>query len=121
MADGAQTGNGRPPACTGLARPATLEMHGNMGIYHLHRLLFDIHSDSDLQKLYQHDRESVYQHYCLSEGELAALRSDNFYRLSRLGVGTFLLGPYAELLGHSLAELSDLLRAGADAERRQTP
>jgi hypothetical protein len=97
-----------------------LGMHGIMGIYDLHRLLFDIRSNPELQAAYQHDRESVFQRYRLSDGELTALRTDNFYWLSRLGVGTFLLGPYAVLLGHSLADLTDLLRAGAEAERRQS-
>ncbi len=95
----------------------TEESYG-MSLYELHHLLFDVRRYSEVQEEYLHDRESVYPRYTLHEDELTALRTDDIYRLHKLGVNSYLLAPYAQALGFQLLELGDLLRAGAEAERQ---
>lgn len=91
-----------------------------MSLYELHHILFDIRSDPEVKEEYLRDRESVYSRYTLREDELAALRADDIYRLHKLEVNSFLLAPYAQLLGFPLMELGDILRAGAEAEQQQS-
>ena len=91
-----------------------------MSIYALHQLLFDLRSHADLKTAYEQDRESVYTRYALDDDELTALRSNDIYRLNQLGVNAFLLAPYAESLGIALADFGEVLRAGAEAEGRQS-
>ena len=91
-----------------------------MGLFALHQLLFDLRSHPDVHIEYRRDRETVYERYSLSEDELAPLRTDDIYRLHKLGVATYLLASYAEFLGFPLQELADILRAGADAEHHES-
>jgi hypothetical protein len=90
-----------------------------MSLYELHHLLFDLRSYPEVKEEYGQDREAVYQRYTLSDDELAALRTDDIYRLHRLGVNAYLLAPYAQILGFELMELGDILRADAEAERQR--
>ena len=91
-----------------------------MGLFELHQLLFDLRNHPDVQTTYRRNRETVYKRYRLREDELTALRTDDIYRLHKLGVATYLLAPYAEFLGFPLLDLADILRAGADAERHES-
>ena len=91
-----------------------------MGLFALHQPLFDLRSRPDVQVEYRRDRETVYARYSLSQDELTALRTDNIYRLHKLGVATYLLASYAEFLCFPLQELADILRAGADAEHHES-
>lgn len=88
-----------------------------MGIYSLHKLLFDIRSRATARETFLTDPEALYQHYALSEAELAALRAKDIYRLHKMGVAAYLLAPFAQMLGIPLTELANVLRAGAAAER----
>ena len=90
-----------------------------MGVYDLHRLLFDVCSKASVKEAYLSDPEHVFQRYALTEEELSALRAKNIYRLHKLGASTYLLAPFARMLGVQLMEFGDLLRAGAEAERQQ--
>jgi hypothetical protein len=45
------------------------------------------------------------------------LRTKDIYRLHKLGVGVYLLAPFAHLLGFPLMQLDLILRAGAAAEQ----
>jgi hypothetical protein len=87
-----------------------------MGLYDLHKLLFDVHNKATVKETFLADPEAVYRHYTLSEEELAALRTKDIYRLHRLGVSAYLLAPFAHLLGFPLMGLDNILRAGAAAE-----
>ena len=91
-----------------------------MGLYELHKLLFDLNSHADVKAEYENDRETVYSRYNLTEDELAALRANDIYRLHKFGVNSFLLAPYAQSLGHALADFGEILRAGTEAERQQS-
>jgi hypothetical protein len=90
-----------------------------MGLYDLHRLLFDVRSKASIKETYLSDPEHVFQRYALTEEELTALRSKDIYRLHKLGVSTYLLAPFACTLGVQLPEFGNILRAGAEAERQQ--
>ena len=90
-----------------------------MGVYDLHRLLYEVHSKPAVKEAYLADPEEVFQRYTLTEEELAALRKKDFYRLLKLGGNAYLLAPFARLLGYTLTEFGQLLRAGAETERQQ--
>jgi hypothetical protein len=90
-----------------------------MSLYELHHLLFDLRRYPEVKEEYGHDREAVYQRYTLSDDELAALRTDDIYRLHKLGVNAYLLASYTQMLGFELIELGDILRAGAEVERQR--
>ncbi len=92
-----------------------------MGLYDLHKFMFDMHTNAAVRQTFLADAEAVYRRYHLSQEELTALRERDLYRLSKMGASVFLLAPFAQLLGYPLKELSELLRAGADAERQQQP
>ena len=90
-----------------------------MGIYTLHKLIFDIASHANLRQTFLSDPEAVYSQYQLNDEELAALRVyKDIYGLPKLGVVAFLLAPFARLLGFKEMNLSELLRAGAKAEQQ---
>jgi hypothetical protein len=90
-----------------------------MSLYDLHKLLFDVHSDPKVRDIFLSDPETLFSRYTLSEDELAALRAKDIYRLYKRGVNVYLLALFLQLLGFPLAELSNILRAGAEAERQQ--
>ena len=92
-----------------------------MGIYALHKLLFDLRSNATVKTAFQADPEAVYSRYSLSEDELAALRGKDLYRLHKWGVSAYLLVSFAQFLGVTLREFSNILRAGAQAEQQRRP
>ncbi len=92
--------------------PFTPKEHGGMSLYELHRLMSDLIIKPELKEMFKRDREAIYQRYALETPELAALRDQNIYRLQKMGVNAYLLAPYAQLLGHALADFAELLRAG---------
>ena len=91
-----------------------------MSLYELHKFLFEVRDRAEVREAYQRDAEAVLQRYALSEEERAALRARDLYRLCKLGANAYLLAPFAQLLGVSLPELGDLLRARAAAEAQQS-
>jgi hypothetical protein len=90
-----------------------------MGVYNLHNFMFDVYTKAAIKEAFFANPEVVYQCYTLTEEELMALRSKDIYRLHKLGVNAYLLAPFAQLLGFQLTDLGDILRCGAEAERRQ--
>jgi Aromatic-ring-opening dioxygenase LigAB, LigA subunit len=86
-----------------------------MGLYELHKLLFDVRHKPAVQEAFLANPAAVSGHYTLSEAELAALRTQDIYRLHKLGVGAYRLAPFAHLLGFPLMQLDLMLRAGAAA------
>jgi hypothetical protein len=90
-----------------------------MGLYALHKFMFDVYSNAAVKQEFLTDPEAVYRRYALSQEELEALRNKDIYRLYKLGVNAYLLAPFAQLLGFQLAEFGNLLRAGAQAEQQQ--
>jgi hypothetical protein len=81
--------------------------------------MFDVYTKAAIKQAFFDNPEVVYQFYTLTEEELMALRSRDIYRLHKLGVNAYLLAPFAQLLGFPMADLGDVLRSGAEAERRQ--
>jgi hypothetical protein len=88
-----------------------------MGIYALHRLLFDLRSHLAVKTEFMTDAEAVYKDYELTDSELAALRQKDIYQLLKLGVSTYLVASFAELLGYSLANFRELVAAGWKSEQ----
>lgn len=88
-----------------------------MGIYALHKLLFDLSSRDSTKTDFLNDPEVVYQRYQLTEEELAALREKDLYKLLKLGVSTHLLALFAELLGYQLSEFAALLSCRKQLEQ----
>ena len=92
-----------------------------MGIYALHKLLFDLRRNTTVKEAFLADPEAVYSRYALNTDELAALRSKDLYRLHKWGVSAYLLASFAQFLGFPLREFSNILRAGARAEQQRRP
>lgn len=88
-----------------------------MGIYALHKLLFDLRSRSSVKTAFMTDPEAVYQNYQLTETELSALRRKDIYQLLKFGVSTYLLASFAQLLGYSLTDFRELVAAGWQSEQ----
>lgn len=88
-----------------------------MGIYALHKLLFDLRSRSSVKTAFMSDPEAVYQNYQLTDAELSALRRKDIYQLLKLGVSAYLLASFAELIGYNLADFRELVAAGWRSER----
>lgn len=88
-----------------------------MGIYALHKLLFDLRSRSSVKAAFMSDPEAVYQNYQLNDAELSALRRKDIYQLLKLGVSTYLLASFAELIGYNLADFRELVATGLKSER----
>lgn len=88
-----------------------------MGIYALHKLLYDLHSRSAVKSAFMTDPEAVYQNYKLSDTELSALRRKDIYQLLKLGVSSYLLASFAVLLGYKLIDFRELVAAGWKSEQ----
>ena len=88
-----------------------------MGIYALHKLLFDLRYRAGVKSAFLSDPETVYQNYQLSDTELAALRRKDIYQLLKLGVSSYLLASFAELLGYTLIDFRELVAAGWKSEQ----
>jgi hypothetical protein len=88
-----------------------------MSIYALHKLLFDLRSRSSIKIAFMNDPEAVYQNYQLTDAELSALRRKDIYQLLKLGVSTYLLASFAELIGYNLADFRELVAAGWKSEQ----
>ena len=90
-----------------------------MGLYDLHKFMFDVRHRPSLKEAFLANPETVYRHYPFTDKELVALRSKDIYRLHKFGVSSYLLALFAQLIGFPLRDFADILRAGAKAEQQQ--
>ena len=70
-----------------------------MSVYHVQKLLFDLHNDLELKQKYRESPEGVLKKYDLTAGELTALTEPNVGSLYRMGAHTYLLWAYGALMG----------------------
>jgi len=69
-----------------------------MSLYQVNKLLFTLFNDLELREKYREDASAVLQRYDLEDFELRALQQVNAGELYRIGVHTFLLWQFAQML-----------------------
>lgn len=85
-----------------------------MSLYYVQKLLYNLNRDPVQQQHFLDDRDTVFEHYTLTEEEVDALSKPDIGLLYVMGVNAQLLMHYATMSGYDWPQYIQAMRDGID-------
>tara|TARA_B110000495_G_C22723827_1_gene425055 strand:+ start:261 stop:575 length:315 start_codon:yes stop_codon:yes gene_type:complete len=85
-----------------------------MSLYYVQKLLYNLNRDPVQQQHFLDDRDTVFEHYTLTEEEIDALSKPDIGLLYVMGVNAQLLMHYATMSGYDWPQYIQAMRDGID-------